>query len=205
MANSVTVANATDNFALAAASGTSAVTGEKIRFSKGLYLLGRGDGERLPVGRTLQAIDVVAAWTKFVDGRIVDQRAGFPLCSREDLGDLDEDLWPRGIDGKPDDPWVNQRYLYLLDPDAGEDFTFVTSSWGGRGAVEALVRSVSIKRTSVPGAIPVVRLDVGYRRSAKFGNVPAPKFCIVGWVGGEVAPTLAPAPLSAAIDDDIPF
>src|SRR5262249_96576 len=76
------------------------------------------------------------------------------------------------------------------------------SSWGGRSAVEQLTRQICVKRAAAPGAIAVIKLEVGYRPSAKYGSVPAPKFTIVGWVDDKVAS--APAPLSAVIDPEIP-
>lgn len=143
MSNQLANITPSDNFAaLAEASQASVIVGERLRFSKGLYLIGRGDGVQLPIGTELLAIGIRAAWVKFGDGKIVDQRVGFPMCERDELGDLDQDKWPLGRDGSPADPWNNQRYLYLVDPGSGTEYTFVTSSWGGRAAVEALARQV---------------------------------------------------------------
>jgi hypothetical protein len=191
----------TDNFALAAANSTSIIVGVRLRFAKGVYLVGRGDGERLPPGSTFHVLDVQGAWVKFIDGQIVDQRVGFPQCNRADLDDADEADWPLGIDGKPADPWLNQRYLYLLDPRTGAEYTFVTSSGYGRGAVQNLARAISMKRATVPGAIAVVRLDIDYKKHLKYGNVLAPKFPIVGYAGDGVPPAGPRAPLSQVIDD----
>ena len=204
MTNALTKTGSTDNFAIAASSSqSSAISGERLRFSKGQYLIGRGDAERLDIGTELQAIDIQAAWVKFLDGKVVDQRVGFPMAERDELGDTDEDEWPMGFDGTPADPWSNQRYLYLIDPESGAEYTFITSSWGGRAAVETLARQVYVKRGSLPGAVATVRLDVGYKRSQRYGNVPAPKFEVVGWNG-----QAEPEPVSARVvdlDDDIPF
>lgn len=200
MANEITTTRATDNFALAASSAQgSQITGERLRFSKGQYLIGRGDFNELPEGTELQVIDVAAAWVKFENDKVVDQRVGFPMCARDELGDTDERLWPMKY-GQPSDPWSNQRYLYLIDAESGAEYTFVTSSWGGRAAVETLVRQVYIKRAQMPGAVATVRLTVGYRRSPQYGNVPAPKFDVVGWSGGEPA-----RPGAVELDDEIPF
>jgi hypothetical protein len=200
MTNLPTTQAQNDNFAIAAAHAQSGtISGERLRFVKGFYLLGRGDGERLPAGKKFEAIDIQAAWVKFLDGQVVDQRIGYPMPAREDLDDNDEEDWPLGLDGRPADPWANQRYLYLIDPSTGSDYTFVTSSWGGRAAVEGLARAVSIKRTTVPGAVPIIQLDTVFKRSAKYGNVPTPKFTIIGWNGDDAAP------LAEVIDDEIPF
>jgi hypothetical protein len=197
----------TDNFAAAAnAASQTMIVGQRLRFSKGLYLIGRGDAAQLSAGTKLQAIDVQAAWVKFADGQVVDQRVGYPMPDRDELDDLDEGDWPIGFDGKPNDPWSNQRYLYLVDPVTGSDYTFVTSSWGGRAAVEQLARQVFIKRSSAPGAIAIVQLNTGHKRSRTYGNVPCPRFDIVGWVGeGEPQRTPARPALTRELDDEIPF
>jgi hypothetical protein len=174
-----------DNFALAAASANNNIVGERLRFSKGLYLIGKGDADRLPIGTQLNACDMQVAWTKFVDGRVVDQRVGYPVAQRDDLGDHDPQYWDAGFDGKPADPWALQNYLYLVDPEDGREFTFVTSSWGGRAEVGRLARQIYVKRQFVPGAVPIIRLEVGQRRSPKYGNVPAPRFEIVAWEGND--------------------
>jgi len=126
------------------------------------------------------------------------------MCEREELGDNDPSEWPYRF-GKPADPWSNQRYLYLIDPENGADYTFITSSWGGRDAVTKLARQIAMKRAGVPGAVATVRLEVGFKRSPEYGQVPAPKFEVVGWSGGGSS---APAPARSVrdeLDDDIPF
>jgi len=99
MSNELTT-RPTDNFAAAAEASQSAIVGERVRFSKGLYLVGRGDGERLPTNIEFEVRDVQAAWVKFIGGKVVDQRIGFPMCEREDLDDYDEEYWPGGFDGE---------------------------------------------------------------------------------------------------------
>jgi hypothetical protein len=200
MANALATKTQSDNFALAAAHAhSSTIVGERLRFSKGRFLIGRGDGEPLPAGATFEVHDVQAAWVKFIDGRIVDQRVGYPMPARDELDDIDEAAWPIGPDGKPQDPWSNQRYLYLIDPESGRELTFVTSSVYGRAAVETLASQIAIKRRSAPGAIAVVRPEAGYKPSRSYGAIPAPKFPIVVWSGME-----EPAS-NGDLDDEIPF
>jgi hypothetical protein len=192
---------ASDNFALAAGgSQSSAIVGERLRFVKGQYLVGKGDYNPLPEGTELQAVDIAAAWVKFVDDKPVDTRIGFPMAERDELGDNDPEEWPFRY-GAPADPWSNQRYLYLIDPKTGADYTFVTSSWGGRDAVTKLARQIAVKRAAVPGAVATVRLEVGFKRSQQYGQVPAPRFEVVGWSGGN-APVRT---VAADLDDEIPF
>jgi hypothetical protein len=203
MANEITTIRGNDNFAMAAeAAQGSQIVGERLRFSKGRYLIGRGDFNALAENTELQALDIQAAWVKFSpEGKVVDQRVGFPMAGRDELGDTDEDEWPLKY-GEPADPWSNQRYLYLIDLESGAEYTFITSSWGGRAAVEALARQVHVKRSQMPGAIATVRLTVGYRRSQQYGDVPAPKFDVVGWSGGTGE---AARPGAVELDDEIPF
>lgn len=216
MANELTPIRGGDNFSLAAEASTgSAITGERLRFSKGLYLIGRGDSAQLSAGTKLRVLDVAAGWVKFFDGKVVDQRMGYPLCERGDLDDNDPEDWPSGYDGSPSDPWSNQRYLYLVDPVSGAEFTFITSSWGGRAAVEALARQVHIKRGAAPGAVALVQLDTAYKKSAKYGNIPSPKFVVVGWTDGDGRPiaenansnfrVISGRSAGEELDDEIPF
>ena len=52
MANELSTLQATDSFsALAEITQSSAIVGERLRFSKGLYLIGRDSTEPLDVGR----------------------------------------------------------------------------------------------------------------------------------------------------------
>jgi hypothetical protein len=181
----------TDNFTTAAEAATSLILGERVRFSKGPYYIGRGDSEQLPAGTQLHAIDIQAAWIKFVGGNMVDRHIGYPMYQREELDDIEEQYWPLG---KPKDPWSNQRYLYLIDPETGAEYTFITSNWGGRAAVESLARKVYVRRAFAPGAIAIVQLNVGSKKSPRYGVVPAPLFKIVGWASGDSLTPPGPAP-----------
>jgi hypothetical protein len=174
---------ADDNFATAAAASSSTIVGERLRFNKGRYLIGKGDANPLPARTELQVLDVQTAWIKFVAGKVADQRIGWPIADREELDDYDEENWPFGPDGQRADPWVLQRMLYMVDPDNGAEYTFVTSSWGGRTSVDRLSHQIATKRRGAPGALPTVRLETRFQHSPKFGAVPAPSFVVVGWRG----------------------
>jgi hypothetical protein len=183
-----TIAPAMDNFALSAASSTSLIVGERLRFVKVGFFIGKGNSEQLPFGTELEARDMNCAWTKFEAGRVAEQYIGWPMLPREELGDLDESQWPLNVDGEPVDPWSNQKFLCLVSCDNGRDFTFITASWGGRAAVETLARQIANVRAGHPGAIAIVKLEIGAKTSPKYGAVPAPKFTIVRWVGIEQRP-----------------
>ena len=50
--------------------------------------------------------------------------------------------------------------------------------------------------------MPSVKLDVGYKKSVKYGSIPAPVFTVISWSGERAAKVV---PLSREIDDAIPF
>ena len=221
MANDLTTYG--DGFSEAANEATGQIVGERVRFSKGLFLIGKGDTQRLPENLRLEAHGTTAAWIKFLGNKVVDQRNGFPLPPREVLGDLDERSWERDQEGKPKDPWTCQQYLYLLNRSSGEEFTFITSSWGGRKAITKVSRQIGIKRMAVGRpVIAVIKLLPDFNKTEKYGLVPAPKLEIVGWVGPDGEPMetalahnaiephqvreMLGAPARAAdLDDEIPF
>jgi hypothetical protein len=184
-----------DNFTAAAGGTVSAIVGERLRFTKGRYLVGKGDLDVLDPATTFHVLDVQAGWVKFVGGQPVDQKIGLPMVERWELDDNDPNEWPLGFDSQPQDPWSNQRYIYLLDPKTATDYTFITSSWGGRKAWEQLCRQVANMRAGHPGAIAVIKPEIGYNQSQRYGQIPSPKFTIVGWAGtgGPSIATVTPA------------
>jgi hypothetical protein len=79
MTNDVTTYNATNSFTIAAAASPQrALVGERLRFSKGRYLIGAGDTAELAAGTVLDCLDTTILWIKFIDGKVVDQRIGYP-------------------------------------------------------------------------------------------------------------------------------
>jgi hypothetical protein len=61
---------------------------------------------------------------------------------------------------------------------------------------------VATKQRTHPDAMPSVKLDVGYKKSVKYGSIPAPVFTVISWSGERAAKVV---PLSREIDDAIPF
>jgi hypothetical protein len=203
MTNDVTTYNTTNSFTIAAAASPQrALVGERLRFSKGRYLIGAGDTAELAAGTVLDCLDTTILWIKFIDGKVVDQRIGYPVAAREELDDQDEADWPTGFDGKPADPWVLQQLLYLVDARTGAEYTFTTSSWGGRAAVDRLVHQVATKQRTHPDAMPTIKLEIGYKKSVKYGAIPAPVFTVISWSGERGDKVV---PLSRELDDAIPF
>jgi len=180
---------------VAAAAPRSLVRGETIRFRKGAFPVGRDEGDML--GAELAAYGAARAWQKWSDKKLVNQIVAedvefFP----EEVTDIDDD----GVEGE----WALTLFLYLRDLDNGHDYTFLTSSNGGRRAVTSLSSAILNKRRITPGAVPVVRLDPGSFKTQSFGVVARPEFTITGWVdpGGQ---KLKAAPLRVELDDEIEF
>jgi hypothetical protein len=131
------------------------------------------------------------------------------MPEREELGDLDQAQWELGPDNKTKrDPWQSTRFVYLVDPQTAEAFTFSTSSWGGREAVINLGDSIARMRVAHPTAMPIVALEAAPMMT-RYGRKSKPVFKIVGWKAvGSKAPKvehLPPLTLKEELDDGVPF
>ena len=105
----------------------------------------------------LVALATAAGWVKWQGGKPVEYRMrqpGVPMPARADLGDNDRAKWEFGPDGQPRDPWQNTHFVYLIDPQTAEEFTFSTSSWGGRDCVINLAGQIKRMRDKYPDAVP---------------------------------------------------
>ena len=123
-------------------------------------------------------------WVKFVDGKPVDYRIGlvregFVMPTRQSLGDNDPAFWPTDKKGNPQDIWVKQAYLPILDIESNEMLCFVTGSQGGgQGLRELMDRYRSKARTS---EVPIISLQSDSYPHDTYGRVFIPVFQIVGW------------------------
>jgi hypothetical protein len=158
-----------------------------LRFKEGKFYIGE---DEVPLGT--EFIADTMSWTrgyvKWVDGLIAETRMdivadGNPMPTREELGDLDENEWDKDErTGAPRDPWQVQHILPLENPETGEYLIFVTSSVGGRIAVEKLCnftgRQYKQQRQS---GLPVIRLAAKDMPTKFGGTKPRPEFPIVRW------------------------
>jgi hypothetical protein len=216
--NDLIVANIDDGFDVQEPIGAGMIVGKMLKFTiDGHFVADKV--ERLPANTTLVAMAMVTAWVHWdaglpVEHRVTTQPGQHPV--REELPDRDETKWPPGLDGKPADPWRDSRYVHMIDPNTGGDFTFVTETYGGRRAVGDLKAKIRNFRSVHPAAVPVVML-ASTMMPTKFGPKPRPDFKITGWHGrrddapapaaiaiGKVSKS-APAVTADAMDDDIPF
>jgi hypothetical protein len=141
----------------------------RIRFKKGDYLCGE---DKVPIGHEYRAypFDALRGFVRWQDDVIVDQRLG-RIADRFDLER--EDL-------PADEDWQPQRVLPLEDVETGEVFAFVSSTFGGKKAIEALINATAraIKRGHGEET-PLIRLAVGKFTSKEYGEILRPKFEIV--------------------------
>ena len=201
------------------------IKGQILKFSDWRWTSGK---EAAPVenGTRLVALATSAAWIRWENKKPVEtriRRPGERMPEREELGHDNEDAWEEGLSGEQIDPWRNTRFVYLVDPDTAEAFTFSTSSWGGRDAVIALGDQIGRMRTVHLDATPIVELRA-LEMPTKFGKKSKPLFKVVGWktANSEGVENVKPAPservlptqevkrverqiLDREIDDDIPF
>jgi hypothetical protein len=174
---------------------TGFIIGSMVKFVDRDYVADKT--EKLPEGITLVALSTVTAWVKWEGGSPVEHRvthAGQGHPHRDDLPDQNKELWEidEKFTGKPRDPWHDSRYVHLICPKTGRDFTFVTDTYGGRAAVGDLKNAIRNVRHARPGAVPVVKL--GWKMmSTQFGQRPRPVFTITEWRdGGSGEPTMHP-------------
>jgi hypothetical protein len=197
-----------DGFAVQENAGASMIVGKMVKFLDGRFVVDKT--EPLPATTTLVAVNAVTAWVHWEDSRPVEHRITQPGQShpyRTDLPDQDETKWPPGLNDEPSDPWRDTRYLHLIDPNTGADYTFVTDSFGGRRAVGDLKQQIANVRMAHPRAVPLVQLASTMMKT-RFGQKARPDFKIVGWrgrqddIGGAGKTKIAHA---ADMDDSIPF
>jgi hypothetical protein len=157
--------------------------GKLLKFVKGEYFIGE---EEVEIGTQYAALvfEERRGWVKFVDGKPVDYRIGlvrdgYVLPSRESLGDNDPAFWPTDKKGNPQDIWVKQAYLPILDIESDEVLCFVTGSQGGDQALRGLMRDYKPKaRTS---EVPIISLQSDSYAHDIYGRVFIPVLKIVGW------------------------
>lgn len=187
-----------------------------LKFKKGEY---EAAGEPVSIGTRMTAhcVGWTKAWIKFKDKKFADRKIyrvakGDRVLDRDQLDERDEKLWPIGLNGQPNDPWVFQFLLPMEVCETGDLMIFVTSSFGGKRAVADLCNAYGRRavRDRQAGQ-PIIKLQTAQMPTQKFGKVLRPHFEIVSWDDGaqsvrEVPDQLLSGPSAAAeMDDEIPF
>src|SRR5262249_30177258 len=110
--------------------------GELLKFSGkvGSWTSG-AQGVEVPIGTRLAALvpELVVGFVKWRDGELIEQvmqpitETYDPKQLRASLGDTDPAQWPKGDDGRPEDPWREGALLPLKDLKTGAEYTYSTS------------------------------------------------------------------------------
>ena len=169
------------------------IRGTLKTFVDGRYYDGVGKYKtEAPNGERYVVMDVRAGHRRWENGQIVEfvTEINGHYPQRHELGHTDQRAWAPGPGGKPADPWQDSREVVLLREVDFAEYTFATSSGGGRAAVDSLRRSIQNANSLRPGQYPIVEL--GWRpMQTAFGMKSKPDFKIVGWWRPE-QPSIAP-------------
>jgi hypothetical protein len=186
------------------------IRGTAFRFTDGKYFY-TGSREVIPGNTQLVAIGMLTAWQKWLNQELVDLRItpdGGYHPSREALPDDDPALWAIGKNGKPSDPWADARYVYFVHPVSAAEYTFCTSTWGGRTAVSQFKNEVQSVRRMHPQAVPLVTF-ASTIMPTQHGPRPRPQFLVIEWRNTEGGTVSAIEPATPSwgrdLDDEIPF
>jgi hypothetical protein len=163
------------------------IVGSLVKFVKGDFFVGE-DGEPLAEGTvfTVNLDELMAGWVHWEGGQptehiMVRVADGRPSPKRSALGDIDEANWEIDSTGNPRDPWQFTNYAPMLD-EAGNLYTFATSSRGGLAAIGDLIRVYVASRKMFPDDHLMVKLEVGSyaHKNRAYGRIKVPKFTPVG-------------------------
>jgi hypothetical protein len=167
-----------------------------LRFVKGAWLAGVERAVVFPGSRAI-ALALNEGWVRIVRGEAVQRVArqpGEPVLAREELGELDTEMWPL-FDGRPSDPWGYTYALLLQFCSDGRRLTFETRSVTGASAVRDLAAAVTWhRRIEGNSAKPIIELNVGTWQSDRGPN-PIPRFDIVDWINGNQPAAAANRPV----------
>jgi hypothetical protein len=191
------------------------IRGPLLKFNDWKWSIGKEkEWVEVKEGRCLVALASAAGWVKWQGGKPVEYRMrqpGVPMPARADLGDNDPGKWEVGPDGQPRDPWQNTFFVYLIDPQTAEEFTFSTSSWGGRDCVINLAGQIKRMRAKHPDAVPLVELGAA-PMSTRYGRKSKPTLKVIRWLNTAASVVIEqperqlPPPTAAQeLDDAIPF
>jgi len=191
------------------------IRGPLLKFNDWKWSIGKEkEWVEIEMRRRLIALATAAGYVKWQGGKPVEYRMREPgtrMPDRPDLGDNDRVKWEIGPDDQPRDPWQNTLFVYLIDPQTLEEFTFVTSSWGGRDCVINLAGQIKRMRSKYPDAVPLVELGAA-PMSTRFGRKSKPTLKVVDWrttvasLVTEQPERQLPSPTAVSdLDDEIPF
>jgi len=159
------------------------IRGALISFADKQWFTGSGKyKEELPTGTRLVVVGVRRGWKHWRDGEVIEfrQEVDGHYPRRDELGDNDEATWECGLTDSPTDPWQDSREAVMVNPDDYTEYTYCTSSGGGRRACDQLAGSMRHASRFRPGKHPIVELQ-WRRMETRFGMKSKPHLQIVGW------------------------
>jgi hypothetical protein len=165
----------------------SMIMGVRLKFTNAAEFLTDDDTAIAP-GRRFVAVQLVPLCQKWVHGQRHPETIELaPNEKFPDIKQLNEAAPPeewredKFNPGKMKGPYENTWLVRLLDLETGIGFTFVTSTFGGFRAVEALRDATQLKRALEGKKLyPVVTLaDVDWR--TRYGSRRRPHFNILGY------------------------
>jgi hypothetical protein len=191
------------------------IVGRRIKFTREGKYVTADDDKLIDENATFIALmdqTLVGYQRFFDDGRPPDRRMSlyydpnFVKPQREELGDLNEDAWPLGLSGQPEDPWQHYNFVVLQCVETGALFTFSTRSKTGRRAVGSLLKHYDRDRRTHPNDVPVVRLRSGgyMHPDDRIGFVVTPLFQIVNRQPRDSA-AKPDTSIGIQLNDEIPF
>jgi hypothetical protein len=180
---------------------------EYFKFRKGQFLRGQEPVSPALLSKMLFiAVAVSESWTRLEKGEPpikIRRERDKPFPRRDELGDLDQRLWPLFAD-KPSDPWTRPLELLLVEKETGRPVIFSIATDSGRPCVEDLCRLITIqRRIRGPQAKPIIIFQAGTRNSRN-GPLAVPQIKVVEgpWVD-EVGSGSGSAPGPTRLQQDL--
>jgi hypothetical protein len=141
----------------------------RLLCKKGEWSLG---GEEVPLGKEFIAypMDAMRGGARWEDDKVVDRR----------IGRIADKFVFKREDFPADEDWKPQIVLPLEDPETGEVIQFVSSSVGGKIAVEKLIQvTANAVKKGTGDLTPLVRLGTSTFPSPDYGTIVRPAFKII--------------------------
>jgi hypothetical protein len=155
-------------------------------------------------------------WQNKLPVQTILKKPGVPLPDLDELnGQIPQQEWDKGLDGKPRPPWVRQHIVYLLDAQTGAELTFISGTVGAAIAVERLRNKTGNIRMIRGGTrvVPIVSLGNKLMQT-NFGSRLRPEFVIQEWrelgapapaiAAPEIGKKISPPTLAEEMNDEIP-
>jgi hypothetical protein len=153
---------------------------------------GRWSADDLPLPDTLLVVGTTRGLQCWKDSELLDEldeRNG-PLSDPDELNaKIPQEEWETGLDGKPKPPWALVYVVYLVDPESGEFYTFINSTFGAQLAHERLTQKLEMMaRLRGVGVTALVKPDCRPMKTKAVGLKLRPEFTILEWRAIEAAP-----------------